>query len=242
MLTKTRAIVLHSMKYGDQKIIVEMLTADLGRVSFACRLPKTQRGKLKKQLFQSLTLLDIELDFRQGAALQTLRDVQMAHPFASIPFDAAKLSISLFVAEFLLHATRGEQQNEPLFQYIENSMMWLDGQTRSFANFHLVFMMRLSRFIGFFPNLEDYHDGDYFDLRNGTFVAAQPVHQEFVVPDEAAHIGKLMRMGFESMHLFRLSRHERNRCAELILTYYQLHVPNFPELRSLAVLKELYGE
>ena len=240
MLTKTRAVVLHSVKYGEQKIIVDMLTADLGRLSFACRLPKTQRGKLKKQLFQPLTLLNIELDFRQGAALQTLRDVQMAHPFASIPFDAAKLSISLFVAEFLLHATRGEQQNEPLFQYIENSVLWLDGQTRAFANFHLVFMMRLSRFIGFFPNLDDYHDGDFFDLRNGVFSAVQPSHSEFVAPNEAAHIGKLMRMGYESMHLFRLSRHERNRCVEFILAYYQLHVPNFPELKSLPVLQELF--
>ena len=107
MLTKTRAIVLHSTKYGEEKIIVEMLTANLGRVSFACRMPKTQRVKLKKQLLQPLTLLSIELDHRQ-----------MAYPFTTIPFDAAKLSITLFVAEFLLHATRGEQQNEPLFQYI----------------------------------------------------------------------------------------------------------------------------
>ena len=240
MLTKTRAIVLHSTKYGEEKIIVEMLTANLGRVSFACRMPKTQRGKLKKQLFQPLTLLSIELDHRQGAALQRLRDVQMAYPFTTIPFDATKLSITLFVAEFLLHATRGEQQNEPLFQYIENSIRWLDGQTRSFANFHLVFMMRLSRFIGFFPNLSDYCEGDCFDLRSGTFVASPPAHPDFVKPDEAAHIGLLMRMGYESMHLFHMSSDERNRCTEFILTYYRLHVPNFPELRSLQVLQEIY--
>ena len=240
MMTKTRAIVLHSLKFGEDKTIVEMLTADFGRVSFVCRIPKTQKGKLKKQFFQPLTMLFIEFDHRQGGGLQRLRDVQMAQPFTSIPFDAAKLSISLFVAEFLLHATRGEQRNEPLFQYVENSILWLDGQTRSFANFHLVFMMRLSRFIGFFPNLEDYHEGDFFDLRNGSFAAVRPLHSDFVEPAEAAHIGLLMRMGFESMHLFRLSRNERNRCAEFILAYYRLHVPGFSELRSLPILKELF--
>lgn len=240
MLTKTRAIVLHSVKYGDEKTIVDMLTADFGRLSFVCRLPKTQKGKLKKQFFQPLTMLSIELDYRQGGALQHLRDVRMTHPFSSIPFDAAKLSISLFVAEFLLHATRGEQQNEALFQYVEHSIEWLDGQSRSFANFHLVFMMRMSRFIGFFPNLEDYREGDCFDLRSGTFVAVKPSHADFVEAVEASRIGLLMRMGFESMHLFRLTRQERNRCAELILKYYRLHVPNFPELKSIGILKELF--
>ena len=240
MLTKTRAIVLHSVKYGDDKTIVDMLTADFGRLSFVCRLPKTQKGKLKKQFFQPLTMLSIELDYRQGSGLQHLRDVRMTQPFTSIPFDPIKLSISLFVAEFLLYATRGEQQNEALFQYVEHSIEWLDGQSRSFANFHLVFMMRMSRFIGFFPNLEDYCEGDCFDLRNGTFVAARPSHADFVEVVEASRIGLLMRMGFESMHLFRLTRQERNRCAELILKYYRLHVPNFPELKSLPILQELF--
>lgn len=240
MLTKTRAIVLHSMKYGEDKTIVDMLTADFGRVSFVCRLPKTQKGKLKKQLFQPLTMLFIEFDHRQGGGLQRLRDVQMSQPFTSIPFDPVKLSISLFVAEFLLYATRGEQQNEALFQYVENGILWLDGQSRSFANFHLVFMMRLSRFIGFFPNLDDYHKGDCFDLRNGTFVAVRPSHADVVEPAEAERINTLMRMGFESMHLFQMNRHERNRIAEFILTYYRLHVPNFPELKSIEILKELF--
>ena len=239
MLMKTRAIVLHSVKYGEQKLIVDMLTAEQGRMSFACRMPTTQRGKLKKQLFQPLTILDLEVDFRQGNKLQRLRDVRMVAPYTSIPFDAAKLSLSLFLAEFLLYATRDEQQNTPLFQYVESSLVWLDAQPRAVANFHLVFMMRLSRFIGFFPNLDDYREGACFDLRNGEFTDSPPLHPDFVNPQESAHIGLLMRMNFETMHLFRLSRDERNRCVELILAYYRLHVPNFPELQSFAVLQEM---
>ena len=42
------------------------------------------------------------------------------------------------------------------------------------------------------------------------------------------------------MHLFSFSRNERNRCVELILKYYRLHVPDFPELKSTGVLQELF--
>lgn len=242
MMTNSRAIVLNTLKFGEQQLIVDMLTEELGRVSFICRIPKTQKGKLKKQFFQPLSLLDAVFDYRQNARLQHLRDVRLSQPFTSIPFDAGKLSIALFLAEFLAYATRDEQQNAALFNYVVNSIDWLDGQTTSFANFHLVFMMRLSRFIGFFPNLEDYREGAVFDMRSGEFADTAPLHRDYIEPTEASRIGVLMRMNYETMHLFRMSHDERNRCVELILAYYKLHVPNFPELKSLAVLQELFSK
>ena len=53
-------------------------------------------------------------------------------------------------------------------------------------------------------------------------------------------MGMLMRMNYETMHLFAMSRTERNRCLEIILRYYRLHLPGFPELKSPDVLRELF--
>ncbi|MCR4853106.1 MAG: DNA repair protein RecO [Prevotella sp.] len=240
MLTKTKAIVLRKLKYGERKMIVDMLTESHGRVSVVMAIPSTQRGKLKKQYFQPMTVLDVELDLRPRQELHHLRDVRLDVPFSSIPFDAAKLSITLFLAEFLYYATRGEQLNPQLFAYVEASLRWLDGCSALFANFHLVFMMRLTRFIGFFPFLDDYHDGDVFDLRAGTFVSSAPLHTDFLSVADAARINTIMRMNYESMHLFHMSHNDRNRIVDVVIHYYRLHVPNFPELRSLDVMKELW--
>ena len=240
MLTKTQAIVLHSLKYGETRLIVDMFTRSQGRQSFIVSIPKSVKGKIKKQLFQPLTLLEIESDLRPKLQLQKLSDVRLASPFSSIPFDPNKLSISLFIAEFLYYALRSEQHNEPLFDYIVNSIQWLDAQTDRFANFHLVFLMRLSRFLGFYPNLEHYQTGDYFDLRESVFLSAPPVHRDFLYPQEAEKIQLMMRMDFPTMHLFRMSHQERNRLLEVSLIYYRLHLPDFPELKSVSVLQELY--
>jgi DNA repair protein RecO (recombination protein O) len=240
MMTNSRAIVLNTLKFGEQQLIVDMLTEELGRVSFICRIPKTQKGKLKKQFFQPLSLLDAVFDYRQNARLQHLRDVRLSQPFTSIPFDAGKLSIALFLAEFLTYATRDEQQNAALFNYVVNSISWLDGQTTSFANFHLVFMMRLSRFIGFFPNTDGAEEGGYFDLLGACFTPAPPLHGHFLTPDEASKISLLMRLNYKTMHLCAMTREERNRCTEVIVEYYRLHVPGFPALRSLDVLRQLF--
>ena len=240
MEVKTKAIVLRTVKYGDSRMIVDMLTAHSGRVSFACTLSKTNRGKIKKQFFQPLTILEIDYDERTTAELQRLRDVRMARPFVSIPFDPYKLSIGMFLAEFLLYATRGEHDSDHLEDFTEKSLLWLDGATEGFANFHLVFMLHVTLFIGFYPNMEEYSEGAWFDLRDGSFVTHCPLHPDYLAPNDAKKILLLMRMNFDNMRFFKMNREERGQCLDVIITYYRLHVPNFPEMKSLSVLKTLF--
>jgi len=240
MLTKTGAIVLRSFKYGESKIIVDFLTLSEGRLSCIVTVPKSSKAGIRKQWFQPMTVLDIEYDMRGGARLGRIRNARMAMPYATVPFEPYKLSIALFIAEFLYYATRAEQQNPNLFAYIRHSMAWLDGCARSYSNFHLVFMIRLTRFIGFFPNVDDYHAGYSFDMRQACFTPYAPLHSDCLCAGDASRMVSLMRMNYESMHLFRMSHEDRNRIADLILRYYRLHVPGFPELRSLQVMKELW--
>ena len=159
MLVKTEAIVLHSLKYGETRLIVDLYTRETGRLSCIVPLPKTPRSRLKKQFFQPMTLLEVEIDLRQRVQLQKLKDARLLVAWSSIPFSPEKLALSLFVAEFLYHALRSEQRDEPLFTYISDAIQWLDTVEIGFANFHLTFLMRMSRFLGFYPNLDDYVDG-----------------------------------------------------------------------------------
>ena len=222
MLTKTEAIVLRSLKYGENRLIINLLTESEGVVTVAVNMPKTQRGKLKRQLFQPLTLLSIELDMRQNRELQHLRDARISVPFASLATDPAKLGIALFLAEFLYFCSRGEDASEGFFQYIKNSILWLDGSRQQ-------------------PNVDDYVEGDFFDMRNACFVRTSPLHPDYLSPEDASHVITLLRMNFETMHLFRLTRSERNRIVDIIILYYRLHVASFPELRSLDVVRELWA-
>ena len=258
MKVKTEAIVLHSFKYGESKMIVDTFTRTHGRLSFAVPLPRSAHSKLKKQYFQPLTLLNIDADIQQQSQLQKISEASIAAPLPSLLSDPSKLAIALFICEFLYHALRDEQQNGPLFEYLCTSIQWLDQRESDFANFHLVFLMHLSRFLGFYPNLETrgyedsvargyggtgvrrYEDSLYFDLRAAEFCSLTPTHRDFLMPQEAGRIRLLMRMDYATMHLFRMGRADRNRILEIIIHYYRLHIPQFPELRSLPVLQELF--
>lgn len=241
MLQRTTGIVLRTVRYNDTSIIADIYTDLHGRISYIIPLPRSRKSGLRSVMFQPLFILEYESDYRPRLNLQRLREVRMPFPFASLPYDPHKTAVALFLAEFLTHALRVEEVNEPLFAYLIYSIRWLDECRDTIANFHLVFLMRLSRFLGLYPNLDDYQEGDYFDLRAACFVSQQPLHSDFVRPEEAARLGKLMRMNYETMHLFNMNRAERNRCIEIILEFYRLHIPDFPELKSVEVLRELFS-
>jgi len=240
MLQKTRGIVLHSMKYNDNSNIVEIYTELSGRASFLVNLPRSKKSAVKSVLFQPLSIIEMEADYRPTSNLHRVKEAKSYYPFSSLPYDPYKSAIALFIAEFLYRAVREEVENRPLFAYLVHSIQWLDEQDKGFANFHLVFLMRLSRFLGLYPNLEDYHDGNYFDLLNACFTIKKPFHGSFIEPDEASRLVKLMRMNYDTMHLFAMNRVERSRCLLIINDYYRLHLPEFPALKSLDVLKELF--
>lgn len=240
MLQKHIGVVLHVVKYSDKANIAHIYTERSGRMSCLIPVPRSRKSGVRQVLFQPLSLIEFEIEVRPRSGLHLIKDAKAWYLFHSLPYDPYKSSIAMFLAEFLYRVLKEETENMPLFSYLTYSVLWLDMCEAEFANFHLVFLMRLSRFLGIYPNLEDYQEGYCFDLRNACFVESAPLHRAFVNLEESVRLLNLMRMNYKTMHLFRMNRVERNRCLELICEYYRLHLPEFPDLRSLAVLKELF--
>ena len=239
MNKKSRGIVLRTVKYGDNRLIVDLLMRDGGRVAVAVRAGGGGKGRRHRQLFQPLSILNMEYRYASHRQIATASEVEMAEVYGSLPFDGVKMSIAFFVAEFLLAATRDQHTDPNLYDYVERSLLWLDMAERGVSNFHLMFMMHLTHFLGFMPDVSSWHNGALFDMREGRFCMSVPLHRDFLNADEARRMMTLMRMSAQNMHLFRMTRAERNRTTDLILQFYHIHLPAFHELKSLAILREL---
>ncbi len=218
------------------------MTEGYGVVSFGVRVSRSPRAAVRYTLFRPLALLDLIWEHRNMGGVQRVKAAQPSVPLTSLPYAPHKTVIALFLAEFLHYAVRADSESPLLFKYIYQSIVWLDACPEGgYANFHLVFLLRLARFLGFEPNLEDCVAGTYFDLEAGRFVRSRPLHAHFLMPEDAVRLPLLMRMNFGTMRLFRFSGSERSRLLEYINIYYRLHLPAFPELKSLAVLKEFFN-
>lgn len=240
MLQKTVGIVLRCIKYNDSMNIVDVYTKLSGRASFLVRISRSRKSNVKSVLFQPLSFIEFEADFRAKSSIYPIRNAKVWIPFQSIPYAPYKSTMALFLSEFLYRALKEEEGNEALFAYLENSILWLDTCKSNFSNFHLVFLMRLSRFLGLYPNLSQYREGAYFDMLNAQFSSSLPAHSAYLNVEESARVPLLMRINYKTMHLVRMNRSQRDRCLFLINDYYRLHLPDFPVLKSLDVLKAIF--
>lgn len=241
MLIKSSAIVLRARKYNDDGQVVDLFTEEEGRLSFFVRVSRSRRATVRHTLFQPLALLWVEWNHREGAQLQRLKSAQCAVPFSSLPYDPHKSAMALLIAEFLGHAVREEQDPHVLYMYVAGSVEWLDACRGGYSNFHLVFLLQLTRFLGFYPNACRLPEGSpYFDMLNSCFSGARPPHSHFLYPDDARWVPLLMRFRYETMHLLKLTGGMRSRLLGFINEYYSLHIPNFPQLKSLQVFRDLF--
>lgn len=239
MLIQTKAIVLTSLKYGDADLIVKCLT-EHGVKSYLLRsIFRSKSKKLKTGYFQPLSLLEIAAVHNKKGNLNKITEARVSYLYQTVSTDIYKQSIALFLAEVLAYALKEEESNPVQFEYIETSLKWLDHHTE-FANFHLVFLLRLTMFLGFYPDASDKHT-TYFDLSEGNFTNNKPF-RHFLSGEKLFLFKSLIGIKFDDMQGLKWNSENRQLALDILLEYYELHLPGFKKPRSLKVLKEVFNE
>jgi len=241
MLHKTRGIVLNSKPYNDKYAITLIYTEEFGRVAYLTSLSKSRKTKVPRSLFHPLAILDLEVEHQNLREIQRIKEIKIHIPLIAILIDPVKSAMGIFIAELISKVIREEQTNSLLFDFLLQSVKVLELTDTSPANFHLVFMIRLSRLLGFYPDVSTYQKGMFFDMQNGIFTGIKPVHINFLPQDESAIFYNLMRMSYENMQAFHFSGRERQAIIRRILEYYRLHLSDFPEIKSLEVLHDVFS-
>ncbi len=239
MLHKTQGIVLGISKYSDRYSISRIFTRDFGMVSYLLPVSRSKNSKIKNSLFFPFSILNLEVEHKPLRDIQRLKEVERLYPLYEVCSDMTKLYLSFFLSEFLTRVLRESDNNEVIFDFLNNSVETLEESTGVVANFHIAFMIALTRFLGIYPNWDTNFKNSYFDMVNGEFVERRPSHTHFLNLQESSYLAYLSRMNYNNMHLYKLSRNNRNQIVDYLLEYYRLHLYDFPKLKSLDVLREL---
>lgn len=232
-MEKINGIVLRTVKFNDKRKIIDLFTKEYGRMSFIVPV---------KLRVTPLTFVCIDADIHSVATLQKISSINAVtedEMMLDLRTNPIKSVIVMFISEFLANSLREESQNIPLYIYIENSLKWLNLAEDNFSNFHIVFLLKMSQFLGIKPNVES-TDKDFFDLSEGKFTNEHPLHKFYLAKEEASVIPLLLRMNYENMHLFQFSRQQRFRCLEVMNDYFSIHIAGFPKIKSLEVLHSMW--
>ena len=239
MQVTTKAIVLSSIKYGETSLIVKALTASDGLQSYLLKgVLASRKGKLKAAYFQPMMQLEIVAYHKNKGTLESIREARVSYPFSTIHTDIFKNSISLFLAEMLVRSISDSEQDQGMFEFVEAAFQWLDTHDQ-ISNFHLYFLLQLTKFLGFYPDTADI-DLPYFDLQEGEFLRS-PSLNPMIEGDSLIWFKKLLGTNFDSMHTVKLGKKERQNLLQNLVVYFELHLHGFKRPRSLAVLNEVFN-
>lgn len=240
MFHKTQGIVLSTTKYNDKFSIAQVFTSDFGRTAYLLPISKSKKSKINSALFFPLSVIDMEVEHFPLRQIHRLKDVQRQFPLYSINVTAIKLSIAFFLSELLTKILQETNDNQVIFSYIKESIITLEEKEKGLANFHLAFMFNLAQFLGIAPNLDNYSKSSFFDLMNGEYLYGKPIHNHYLNLQQSSFLNVFKRIDYNNLHLFKLSQGDRNIIINYMLDYYRMHVYDFPEIKSLEVLRELY--
>lgn len=238
MIVSTRAIVLSAIKYSEADLIVTCFTEKKGIKSYLLRrILKSKTGKLKPSYFQLLTQLEIVAFHKNKGTLETIREAKVLQPYKTLHTNVVKSGMVMFLSEMLKNCVIEEERNEDLYEYLENAFFWLDSHD-DIANFHILFLLKLSSHLGFFPDMSNI-EAQNFNLLEGCFqekATNSYCEKGRVVNDFKRFFG----INFDAISLVKLTRKERLDVLDLLLTYYQLHLQGYKKPKSLLVLNQLF--
>jgi DNA repair protein RecO (recombination protein O) len=220
MICKTRGIVFRFTKFGETSIIVTIFTELFGLQSYMVNGVRSKAAKNKIALFQPLTLLNLVVYHREKANIERIKEMHCLYPFQSLTADVKKSTMGMFLVELLNKTVKEESHAPETFAFVADSLITLDGLTSGYENFHIVFMIKLSRLLGFGPQFAN-------EIMGGR-----------IVDDPTAEVLKaLIQVDYGTEIL--MSNDQRRTILDLLIRFYGDHIENMGEMKSVQVLRDV---
>jgi DNA repair protein RecO (recombination protein O) len=200
---------------------------------------RSKRARHRSALFQPLQMLRLEVDYREKRKLNHLKEVKVDHAFQQADSNPVKRLVLLFLTEVLYRSLKENMPDETLFDWLWQALIWYDLNTGKDTDFHLVFLLKLTQFLGFSPKLTEQNSFRYFDLLEGSFKGQEPAHPHYITGESVEIFKKLLRSSFNDLAFLKLSHHERVDQLQYLMEYYRLHIENFGEIKSLEVIRDI---
>lgn len=222
MLHKTRGIVFRFIKFRETSIIVTIFTEQFGLQSYIVNGVRSKSAKNKIALYQPLTLLNLVVYHREHANIERIKEISCFHPYQSLTADVKKSTMAMFITELINRTVKEESHAQEVFAFLADSMIAIDSLQSSYENSHLIFMIRLSRYLGFgVHHVNEVLGGRITSEENEKLLT------ELIAADYYDYVP--------------LTNQQRREILDLLLNFYADHMVNFGEIKSVQVLRDTFS-
>ena len=233
MKYKSRAITLTYIKQGESSIISKIFTEKHGLQSFIVKGVRSKKAKKKLGLFQPLQLVDINATLIPKRGLQYLAEITIIETISTDKINMNKNFLAIFIAEISSKVLQENEQNSGLFKFVWEIKQKLYNANTIDENFALLFMLNLSKYLGFFPSTENIN-APFFNLETGEF-SGKAFNLNIYLTEEKTTILKHLLLGKK----INIPQELKSELLKDIIQYFRLHHYNLSNITSHLIIESL---
>ena len=233
MKYKSKAITLTYIKQGESSIISKIFTEKHGLQSFIVKGVRSKKAKKKLGLFQPLQLVDINATLIPKKGLQYLAEITIIETISTDKINMNKNFLAIFIAEISSKVLQENEQNSGLFKFVWEIKQKLYNANTIDENFALLFMLNLSKYLGFFPSTENIN-APFFNLETGEF-SGKAFNLNIYLTEEKTTIIKHLLLGKK----INIPQELKSELLKDIIQYFRLHHYNLSNITSHLIIESL---
>ena len=231
MLLSTRGLVLHTTPYSESSVVVKVFTRQLGVRSYIIKGVRGRGGRVKQNLLQPLSCLDMVVYNNEKTDLNYVKELsQLLSHSATQPlsYSPTQNALRFFMTEVLYKALREAEPMPALFDYVESINSSLITHHSSLP---ITFLLTVARHLGIEP-FDNYCTREpLFDLQEGRFVSAPT--ETTLSPHLSETLHHYLNSPLSTLHS---PLDERTALINALITYYHLHLSGFSHFHSHEIL------
>jgi DNA repair protein RecO (recombination protein O) len=233
------AIILKSAPFTENQRILRLFSAERGFLSLIT--PDTLHKRQGSTAVQCMQIVEVEYTENTRGGIHKLKSIRPECNTNAIYLDIFKMNIALLWGEVLCLILRHEERNEPLYDYLRQSVEYLSAAGEDAANFNLFFLYRLCGLLGFRIETSTYRPGYLFDPGAGRFCPPPAPSGALVGPRAARTIYQLCNDPLLSIRQIPLNREGRGMLLDVVLLFLGYHLNLDFNTKSIRVIREIFA-
>lgn len=235
-MTTTSLIVLSKSNFSESSIVVQCFSRLYGKVGLLVTGVKKRKSKVKSALFEPLSILEVHANFDKKNGLIIPKDVKTVVPLLNIHSSMVKRSVAFFLSEMLHKSLFEALPDEEAFDFLHSGIEFLNYTQKKVSNFHIMFLLKFTRYLGFQPMITA---GDYLDLYDGVFSTQISSSSIYFTENHKVALHDFFGLKFDKMDEIILTVDDRKFFLDFILQYYRAHIPGMTSIKSHHILEEI---
>lgn len=246
MITKTEAIVLRTVDYRESSLIATLFTRKHGKIAVIARGARRPKSKFAAFLVPG-QYLEVVYYMKSSRAVQTLSDASYLKKLGQLRVNMEKMALTLTTLELVAQIIHDNEVNEPVFQFLENMLPWVDQADEITKKLFPYIQIRLAELVGIGLQSENCEGTitkkGYINIQNGSLSREQQGDEALpLTPAQFAFVCKSLHSMSSSIIQMNLTRREVNELIEYLDRYFRYHIEGIKPRKSDAIFDQLLKE